>query len=152
MTEEGKLTTKQAKVIPILLSAKSYEQGCKKAKISKTTFYAWMQDEGFAAEFEKQRSEIVEAAFGMIAQNIEKAVSTLVGLLDTVDDRVKRLTANDIISHYLKHKEIKELDERIQRIEDHKVNGGVGATTLSKEEIRELLQDRTILCDDVIAS
>ena len=76
-----------------------------------------MQDETFAAEFEKQRSEIVVAAFGMIAQNIDKAVSTLVGLLDTGDDRVKRLTANDIINHFLKHKELKDLEERIQQIE-----------------------------------
>ena len=118
MSKELTLTTKQAKAIPILLSARSYEQGCKKAKISKTTFYAWMQDEDFAAEFNRQRSEIVEAAFSMIAQNIEKAVTTLVGLLDTGDDRVKRLTANDIIGHFLKHKELKELEERIGRIEE----------------------------------
>jgi hypothetical protein len=52
-----------------------------------------MQDEGFAAEFDRPRNVIVEAAFCMISQNIEKAVSTLVGLLDTGDDRVKRLTA-----------------------------------------------------------
>ena len=117
MSKELTLTTKQAKAIPILLSARSYEQGCKKAKISKTTFYAWMQDEDFAAEFNRQRSEIVEAAFSMIAQNIEKAVTTLVGLLDTGDDRVKRLTANDIIAHFLKHKELDELEERIQQIE-----------------------------------
>ena len=116
--EKKKLTTKQVKAIPILLSAKSYEQGCKKAKISKTTFYTWMQDEDFAEEFDRQRSEIVEAAFGMIAANIEKAVSTLVGLLDTKDERVKRLTANDIIGHFLKHKELKDLEERIERIEE----------------------------------
>ena len=77
-----------------------------------------MQDEGFAGEFERQRNKIAEAAFGMIGQNIEKAVSTLVGLLDTGDDRVKRLTANDVIGHFLKHKELDDLDERIQRVEE----------------------------------
>ena len=117
MAEETKLTTKQAKTIPILLAAKSYEKGCKSARISRTTFYKWMQDEGFAAEFDRQRSKIAEAAFGMIAQNIEKAVGVLVGLLDTGDDRVKRLTANDIIGHFLKHKELEDLEERIQRVE-----------------------------------
>ena len=49
---------------------------------SRTLLHNCMQDEGFAAEFDRQRNEIVEAAFGMIAQNIEKAVTTLVGLLD----------------------------------------------------------------------
>ncbi|MHC4432282.1 MAG: phBC6A51 family helix-turn-helix protein, partial [Planctomycetota bacterium] len=117
MPQETKLTTKQAKTIPILLAAKSYEKGCKSARISRTTFYKWMQDEGFAAEFDRQRNKIAGAAFGMIAQNIEKAVSVLVGLLDTGDDRVKRLTANDIIGHFLKHKELEDLEERIQQIE-----------------------------------
>ena len=32
--------------------------------------------------------------------------------------RVKRLTANDIIGHFLKHKEVKDLEERIQRIDE----------------------------------
>ena len=117
MPEETKLTAKQVKTIPILLAAKNYEKGCKSARISKTTFYKWMQGEGFAAEFDRQRNRIAEAAFGMIAQNIEKAVGVLVGLLDTGDDRVKRLTANDVIGHFLKHKELDDLDERIQRVE-----------------------------------
>jgi hypothetical protein len=117
MTEEAKLTTKQVKAIPILLAAPNYEKGYKMARISKTTFYAWLQDEAFAAEFDRQRSEIVEAAFGLIAQNIEKAVSTLVGLLDSKDERVKRLTANDIIGHFLKRRELVDLEERIERIE-----------------------------------
>jgi len=126
MAEQAKLTTKQAKAMPILLAAKSYEEGCKKARVAKSTFYAWMQDERFAAEFGRQRSKIAEAAFGMIAQNIEKAISVLVGLLDTGDDRVKRLTAKDIIGHFLKHKELNEIEERIQRIEQQLETGRSG--------------------------
>ena len=118
MAEEAKLTTKQAKAIPLLLAAKNYEEGCKAAKISRTTLHSWMQDEAFASEFDHQRNEIVEAAFGMISQNIEKAVSTLVGLLDTGDDRVKRLAAKDVIGHFLKHKEIRDMEERIELIEE----------------------------------
>jgi Helix-turn-helix of insertion element transposase len=112
------LTTKQLKAIPKILAARTYEDGCKAANISKTTFYTWMQDEAFKAEFERQRDELVETAFSLIAQNVEKAVSALVGLLDTTDDRVKRLTANDIIDHFLKHKELAEFEERIAAVEE----------------------------------
>ena len=118
MAQKAKLTAKQAKTIPILLAAKNYEKGCKSARISKTTFYKWMQDEGFAAEFGRQRNKIVEAAFGMIGQNIEKAVSTLVGLLDTGDDRLKRLTAKDIIDFIIRHKENEDLDKRLTAVEE----------------------------------
>lgn len=116
--EKTKLSRRQLKAIPFLVGSPTYTQGCEKAKINKTTLYKWLKNPEFKVELDRQRSEIVEAAFGMIAQNIEKAVSTLVGLLDTGDDRVKRLTANDIIGHFLKHKELRDLEERIERIEE----------------------------------
>jgi hypothetical protein len=115
--EKVKLSRRQLKAIPFLVSSPTYTQGCEKAKVNKATIYKWLKNPDFKAELDRQRSEIVEAAFDMIAQNIEKAVSTLVGLLDTGDDRVKRLTANDIISHFFKHKELDDLEERIQQIE-----------------------------------
>ena len=116
--EKSKLTRRQLKVIPFIVSNPNYTQGCEKANINKTTLYKWLKQPEFKAELDRQRDEIVEAAFGMIALNIEKAVSSLVGLLDTGDDRVKRLTANDIIGHFLKHKELKDLEQRIERIEE----------------------------------
>lgn len=115
--EKPKLSRRQLKTVPFLVSSPTYTQGCEKAKINKTTLYKWLKKPEFKAELDRQRSEIVEAAFGMIAQNIEKAVSTLVGLLDTGDDRVKRLTANDIIGHFLKRRELVDLEERIEQIE-----------------------------------
>ena len=117
-SEKLQLTDRQLKVIPIIVSSPTYTDGCKKARLNRATFYQWLKQPEFKAELDRQRNEIVEAAFGMIAANIEKAVSTLVGLLDTKDERVKRLTANDIIGHFLKHKELKDLEERIERIEE----------------------------------
>jgi hypothetical protein len=40
-----------------------------------------------------------------------------VGLLDGSDERVKRLTANDVVNHFLRHKELHELETRIETIE-----------------------------------
>jgi hypothetical protein len=115
--EKPKLSRRQLKAIPFLVSSPTYTQGCEKAKINKATLYKWIKQPEFKCELDRQRNDIVEVAFSTIAQNIEKAVSGLVGLLDSKDERIKRLTANDIIGHYNKHKEIKELEERIQQIE-----------------------------------
>ena len=117
MADDG-LTTKQLKAIPRILAAKTYEDGCKAARISKTCFYDWMQDEAFKAELQRQRGELVETAFAMVAQSVERAASTLVTLLDATDDRVKRLAANDIIGHHLKHRELVDLEDRITVIEE----------------------------------
>ena len=115
--EKPKLNRRQLKAIPFLVNSPTYTQGCEKAKINKTTLYKWLKNTEFKTELDRQRSEIVESAFSLIAQNVEKAVSTLVELLDTKDERIKRLTANDIINHFLKRRELVELEERIRRIE-----------------------------------
>jgi hypothetical protein len=78
--EKLKLGRRQLKAIPFLVSSPTYTQGCEKTKINKATLYKWLKNPEFKAELDRQRNEIVEAAFGMIAQNIEEAVSELTGL------------------------------------------------------------------------
>jgi hypothetical protein len=117
VSEKPKLTSKQMRAIPILLAAKSYEKGCKAARISKTTFYSWLQDEAFSNEFERQRDKIAMEAFGVLTQSLSRAVETLVGLLDNKDDRLKRLTAKDIIDFIIRHKENEDLDKRLTEVE-----------------------------------
>ena len=56
-------------------------------------------------------------AFGVLSQSLTRAVETLVSLLDNKDDHLKRLTVKDIIEHFLKHKEVREFEERIAAIE-----------------------------------
>lgn len=71
----------------------------------------------FRGELDRQRDEVAAEAFGVLSQSLTKAVETLVGLLDHEDDSLRRLTAKDIIDHYLKHKEFRELEERIEAME-----------------------------------
>ena len=117
-TEQSELSAKQVKAIPRILAERTYEQGCKAAGISRATFYGWLREAPFRAEFDRQRSRLADAAFLMIVQNVEKAVFTLVGLLDADDERVQRLSANDVIRHFLKHREIKELEDRLAALEE----------------------------------
>jgi len=67
--------------------------------------------------FPRQRDEVAAEAFGVLSQSLTKAVETLISLLDNRDDRLKRLTAKDIIEHFLKYKEVAELEERVAAIE-----------------------------------
>jgi len=117
--EKSQLTERQLKIIPIIVTSPTYTDGCKKARLNRTTFYQWIKQPEFKAELERQRDEIAFEAFGVLTQSLTKAIETLTSLLDYKDDRLKRLTANDIIGHFLKHKEIKELEERIQQIEQY---------------------------------
>jgi hypothetical protein len=115
--DEAKLTDRQLKAIPHLVSCPTYTEGCEKAGINKTTFYKWLKESEFKAELDRQRDEIAAEAFGVLSQSLTQAVEVLVGLLDNEDDRLKRLTAKDIIDFIIRHKENEDLDERLTEIE-----------------------------------
>jgi len=112
-----KLTNRQLKAIPHIVTSPTYTEGCQKAKINKTTLYKWLKEPAFKNELDQQRDEVAAEAFGVLTQGLTKAVETLVGLLDNKDDRLKRLTAKDIIDFIIRHKEVEDLEQRIEAIE-----------------------------------
>jgi hypothetical protein len=111
------LNKRQVKAIPLIIAAKTYKDGCEAAKIAASTFYEWLKDTEFKAELDRQRREAAQEAFHTLEHSLAKAVESLTALLDTSDDRLRRLAANDIIEHILKHKEIAELDQRLETLE-----------------------------------
>jgi phage terminase small subunit len=115
--KKPQLTDRQLKAIPHIVSSPTYTEGCKKAKVNKGTFYKWLKDPEFKAEVDRQRDEVAAEAFGVLSQSLTKAVETLAGLLDNEDDRLKRLTAKDIIDFIIRHKENEDLDKRLTEIE-----------------------------------
>ena len=115
---ESALTDRQLKAIPFIVTSPTYTAGLEKARLNRTTFYKWLKQSDFKAELDRQREEVAIEAFGVLQQSLTKAVETLAGMLDSKDDRLKRLTANDIINHVLKHKELAELEQRLAAIED----------------------------------
>lgn len=116
-TQKTKLTARQLKAIPIIVTSPTYSEACKKAKLNRTTFYEWLKMPEFKAELDRQRDEIAAEAFGILSQGLTKAVETLVNLLDNKDDRLKRLAAKDIIDFIIRHKENEDLDERLTEVE-----------------------------------
>jgi hypothetical protein len=114
---ETKLTTRQRKFIPVLVGSPTYTEACKRGRVSRDTLYDWFKQPAFAEEVQARRDELVAQSFALLAQSVDKAVETLVGLLETKDDRVKRLAANDVISRLLRYKELAELEARLTAIE-----------------------------------
>lgn len=111
------LSRRQLRVIPFIVSSSTYTEGCEKAKINKTTLYKWLKQPEFKAELDRQRDEITSEAFNRLTRSLTKAVEALTGLLDNQDDRLKRLTAKDIIDFIIRHKENEDLDRRLTEVE-----------------------------------
>ena len=124
MTESDKnkgqnLTERQLKAIPHLVASSSYEKGCRKARISRNTFYEWLKDPVFKAELKRQRDTVIEEALETLKSSMTNAVKVLLELLDeTKNEYLKRNVAKDIIGYVIKAKEIEDLDKRITEIEN----------------------------------
>ena len=115
--KKTKLTGRQLKAIPLIVASPTYTEGCKRAKLNRTTFYKWLKIPEFKAELDHQRDEIAAEAFGVLSQGLTKAVETLVSLLDNKDDRLKRLAAKDVIDFIIRHKENEDWYKRLTAIE-----------------------------------
>ncbi|TKJ34766.1 MAG: hypothetical protein CEE38_16535 [Planctomycetes bacterium B3_Pla] len=115
--EKPKLSRRQIRAIPFLVTSPTFTEGCEKAKINKTTLYKWLKSPEFKAELDRRRDDVAAEAFGVLTQNLTKAVESLVGLLDHQDDRLKRLTAKDVIDFIIRHKENDDLEKRLTVIE-----------------------------------
>ena len=88
---ENKLTNKQIKTVAHYLTSVSIEEACKKSSISKTTFYEWMKNDDFRQYVEGKRKEIIEGALSILKIGISKAVSVLIQLTSSRDERIRRL-------------------------------------------------------------
>jgi len=112
------LTERQRKAIPHLVASPTYEEGRKKARISRNALYEWLKNPVFKEELKKAREIIVTEALETLKSSVTKATETLVDLLTTTEnDSLKRLICNDIISHTLKAKELQDIEERLSSIE-----------------------------------
>ena len=115
---ESKLTGRQLRFLPILLASPTYTHACEKGRVSRDTLYEWLKEPAFKAELERQRAELVAQGFALLSQSVVKAVETLVGLLDGSDGRLKRLAARDILDQHVKFRELDDLTQRIEAIEE----------------------------------
>ena len=118
MSDNERLTDRQLRVIPYLLTSPSTEEACRRAKINKTTLYEWLKDETFHRELKRQRDAIIERALDSLKANIAKATKTLVKHLDSKRENISIRAAEDIIEFTQKAVEHEELEKRIEALEE----------------------------------
>ena len=113
-----RLTDRQLRVIPYLLTSPSIEEACRRARINKTTAYEWLKDETFREELKRQRDTVIERALDSLKANIAKATKTLVKHLDSKRENISIRAAEDIIEFTQKAIELENLQGRIEALEE----------------------------------
>lgn len=116
--EKG-LSDRQKQALPYFACSGTYEEGCRKAGISKNAFYTWLQNPTFRAELNRIQDEVVVGAVQTLKASMTRATDTLVSLLDRKENpSLLRYVCNDIIGHVVKFKELQEIEKRLEVLEE----------------------------------
>lgn len=96
-TNSRPLTERQKRMIPFLLTSRSTEEACRRARINKSTVYEWIKDEGFRNELKVQREAVIQEALQTLKGSIVKATETLVRHLGSKRENISIRAAEKII-------------------------------------------------------
>ncbi len=108
ISNETVLTERQIKSLAHFLHCGSIEETCRGARISKTTYYEWMQNPFFKTELKRLRNAILDEAVDRLRSNAAKAVTKLINLMEnSSSENVQRMAANDVLEH-LKYMTLRE--------------------------------------------
>ena len=99
------LTDKQVRVIPFLLEAPTIEDGCKRARVAKATFYGWLKQEAFKKELDRQKNLLYDRAIESLTAGTDKAVEKLMKLVNSRNENIALRAAQSIITLAIKSKE-----------------------------------------------
>ena len=119
------LRQNQRTAIPLLLSGKTLKEGCELAGINESTFHLWRRNEGFAAEYDRQKSELVNTAYSALERGLQKAAEKLCELVGNEDPRVARLAAKDCLELHLRQTEIAEVLDAIESLKARLDKAGI---------------------------
>ena len=117
-TEKRKLSARQIKAINSLLSAKDRSEAADQAGVSRKTLYRYLENEDFKRELSRRKNELLETGSCSLTAAVEKAISTLEELLDCKQPNIRRLTAVNILDYAVKLAELRDLEQRISRLEE----------------------------------
>jgi hypothetical protein len=116
-SESVKLTARQRRAIPLVLSARNIEEGCRTAKITTQTWYTWLREEGFKAEVDRQREVVISEALDRLKAAVNEAVERLTALMGAEEKNIRLRACERVLEYFLKTKEIEEIEQRVCELE-----------------------------------
>ena len=116
--EKDKLTANQLRAVRCILQSNSLEEASRTAKVSRTSIYNWLKDENFREKLNKERNTLFCESLDLLKQATGKAVKELIDLLRSRNEKTRRLAAKEIINFSLRMTELRDLGERLNKLEE----------------------------------
>ena len=116
--EPVRLTHRQITALPYLLSSGTVAEGSKLAGISRTTFYRWMEDEAFRAQFEELRADVQSYAYAELRGLTLKGALVLAQMLEDPSSAIRLKAAQMAVSAGMRVGDQADFQKKLARIED----------------------------------
>ena len=112
------LNNRQKHAIPLVLAARSIEEGCRAAGIAKRTWYNWMGDEALKEAVSLYREQVISDALDRLKSSVAFAVEGLTGLVEAEEKNIRLRACSEVIDYFMKAREIEEMDRRVSALEN----------------------------------
>lgn len=122
-TEENgtEQNARQQRLLVELVRNPDIQAASKAAGIGRTTAYRWLAEPAFSDELARMRDEAMDEALGSVKSLTARAAEELHRLLDTDNERLRRLVCKDILSYSVRVREVEGLERRLACLEE-KIN------------------------------
>lgn len=117
MKSSNEISAKQQKLIALLLSERTIDAACNKANVAVTTYWRWMQDHRFLAEYRRARRGIIENTVAKLQSLAFAAIDTLERNLNCENPAVEIRSASIVLEQSIKGLEILDVDGRLEMLE-----------------------------------
>ncbi len=114
---EAKLSPRQLKSIPFLISCRTNEEARRKAGVSRQTLNRWLHSPDFQSELRGRRDAVAADALDRLKGSMLHATESLVGLLGTDNEHLRRHVANDVLRIGLRIRELETFEDRLTQLE-----------------------------------
>jgi hypothetical protein len=117
MKSFNKISARQERLIAYLLTERTIERACGKAKVAVTTYWRWMQNEIFLTEYRKTRRGILENIVARMQSLSFSAIDTLEKNLNCENPATENRAAQIIIEQSLRGLELLDVENRLEMLE-----------------------------------
>lgn len=111
------LSDRQRAALPIVAGAPTIRAGIEAAGIPSATWYRWCEDDAFRVAFRELQQAQVEESLSDAKRGLRFAVSGLLGLVASKDERVRLGACRALADLGLKAIEVCDQEERLVAIE-----------------------------------
>ena len=113
-----KLSTRQKHAIPLVLAARSVEEGCRSAGITRQTWYNWMRDEALNEAVCQCREGVISDALERLKSAVAFAVEGLTGLVEAEEKNIRLRACSEVLDYFMKARELEDMDRRVRALEN----------------------------------